>query len=106
MTKVAPRWMRRHEAARYAGVSVKTLTRWRLPIHRIGRIVIYAADDIDRFLTAHRHLPVTDKARPATLPLQPTRRRKDQSSAGGTGSSASGRAAHSLAEEFRRLLTS
>ena len=65
----APR-MKTADAASYAGVSPRTLEKWRntrsdLPFHRLGRAIVYSKDDLDQFLARNRLLNTT--GRHATL---------------------------------------
>ena len=50
--------MKTGAAANYAGVSPRTLEKWRmtrsdLPFYRLGRAIIYSKEDLDSFLEKH-----------------------------------------------------
>jgi predicted DNA-binding transcriptional regulator AlpA len=53
---LSPRWLRPHDAAAYAGISVATLLRWAADAngpkaYRRGRVTLYDRLEIDEFLT-------------------------------------------------------
>ena len=50
-------WLDRHEASKYLGVSVKTLSRWPVPVARVGRVVRYCRADLDAFLRSRQVTP-------------------------------------------------
>lgn len=57
----APRWLGTQEAARYLGVTARTLYRFidegKLPAYRLGRVIRLKVDDLDAFLEASRIAP-------------------------------------------------
>jgi len=61
METAASGWLTRQQAARYAAVSVRTLSRWTIATSKIGRTVRYRREDIDAFLTSHRIEPVKSR---------------------------------------------
>ena len=56
-----PRWMGTQEAARYLGITPRTLYRFidegRLPAYKMGRVIRLKADDLDAFLETARIQP-------------------------------------------------
>lgn len=51
--------MKTGAAAKYTGISPRTLEKWRatrsdLPFHRLGRAIVYSKDDLDQFLAKNR----------------------------------------------------
>ena len=57
--------LRTPEVAEYIGCSPSKVTKWRVygggPVYsRVGRIVVYSPDDIDRWLAEHRRCSTSD----------------------------------------------
>jgi excisionase family DNA binding protein len=56
-----PRWMGTQEAARYLGITPRTLYRFidegRLPAYKMGRVIRLKGDDLDTFLETARIQP-------------------------------------------------
>ncbi|AYE37799.1 DNA-binding protein [Companilactobacillus zhachilii] len=46
-------YLKRKDAAKYAGVSPTTLDNWKLPVHRIDGIVLYSKKDIQAFIESN-----------------------------------------------------
>ena len=62
---LAGRKLRAPEAARYLGVSASTLAKWRLygrgpPYSKLGSIVVYGIDDLNRFAAERRRTSTSD----------------------------------------------
>lgn len=58
---VVPRWMGTQEAARYLGITSRTLYRFindgDLPAYKMGRVIRLKQTDLDAFVDAHRIAP-------------------------------------------------
>ncbi|HEY8596257.1 MAG TPA: helix-turn-helix domain-containing protein [Devosiaceae bacterium] len=57
--------LRTREAASYTGLAKSTLEKLRVtgggcPYIRIGRVVLYDPDDLDRWLASHRRMSTSD----------------------------------------------
>lgn len=58
--------LRTREAAAYTGIAKSTLEKLRVhgggaPYIRVGRVVIYDPDDLDRWLAAHKRRSTSDQ---------------------------------------------
>ena len=54
-------FMPKREAARYCGVSVRTLESWmdQLPRYKPSGMILFKKSELDRFMESHRELPTT-----------------------------------------------
>ncbi|MFZ1725474.1 MAG: helix-turn-helix domain-containing protein [Albidovulum sp.] len=61
--EIVPAYVRTKQAAKYTGLGVSSLHKWRLkgrpfgegpPFVKLGKVVLYNRDELDRWLDAHR----------------------------------------------------